>query len=370
MTVSNIPRFKIGELELVLVQGGMGVGISMSNLASAVANQGGLGVIASVGLGNPLAYSKDYIQFSNNQLRKEIRLAQEKTQTKPAGFGGIGVNIMHALTNYKELVQVCLEENVDAIISGAGIPRDLPLIAQSLGNTHTKLIPIVSSARLASMMCKSWENYNHLPDAIVVEGPKAGGHLGYSYEQLADLDFVSHGLERIIPEVVQAVRLYELKSGKKIPVIAAGGIFYGGDIRKFLELGASGVQIATRLVTTHECDAPQEFKQKYLNSRKEDIVLIHSPVGMPGRAIKNKFLEQVEAGFRIPISCLYHCLKPCVPRDSPYCIAQALINAKEGKLEEGFVFCGSNAYLCKELVSVAQVFQDLDREYLEGRVSE
>jgi nitronate monooxygenase len=362
MTTFNIPKIQIGELELALIQVGMGVGISMANLASAVANGGGLGVIASVGLGDPLEYSREYIQRSNTALRDEIRLARSKTS------GAIGVNIMHALTNYPELVKTCLEENVDVIISGAGVPRDLPLLAKALGNIHTKLIPIVSSAELAGFMCKAWQRYNHLPDAIVVEGPKAGGHLGYSYEQLTDSEFVSHGLEQIIPKVIAAVKPYETK--RKIPVIAAGGIYYGGDIKKFLELGAAGVQMATRFVITYECDAPQEFKQAYLDCKREDIVIIKSPVGMPGRAIKSKFLEQVEAGAKIPVNCPYHCLKPCVPRDSPYCIARALVDAKKGNLEKGFVFCGSNAWRCKEIVSVAQVFQDLGREYLEGKVSD
>jgi nitronate monooxygenase len=360
-----IPLLEIGERKIKLIQGGMGVGISGASLASAVANEGGLGVIASVGLNESKGYSGDYKSTSSQALRDEIQVARSKMIP---GKGFLGVNIMHALSNYSELVQTALESRVDFIISGAGVPRDLPTQARELGNTHTKLIPIVSSAKLASMMCKSWVGRGRIPDAIIVEGPKAGGHLGYSHEQLAESDFVEHGLERIIPEVVESVRPYET-STQKIPVIAAGGIYYGGDIAKFLELGASGVQMATRFVTTDECDADIGFKQAYLDCKKEDITIIRSPVGMPGRAINNKFLEEVKAGKRTPINCPYHCLKPCKPNESPYCIARALIEARAGKFDNGYVFCGSNAYLCNEIISVKQVFEQLHREFLEGKRS-
>jgi nitronate monooxygenase len=362
----DIPLLEIGERKVKLIQGGMGVAISGAGLASAVANEGGLGVIAAVGLNEAKGYPGDYQESSIKALRGEINYARSRI----TGNGFLGVNIMHALSNYSDLVQTALEEKIDFIISGAGIPRDLPSYAGEIGNTHTKLIPIVSSARLADMICKAWSKYNHLPDAIVVEGPKAGGHLGYSCEQLADLDYVEHGLERIILEVVSAVRPFEDKCGRKIPVIAAGGIFYGGDIKKFLELGASGVQMATRFVATDECDADIRFKQAYLDCKKEDLIIINSPVHMPGRAIKNQFLEEVEAGRRVPIRCPYHCLKTCKPNDSPYCIARALVEAKSGKFENGFVFAGSNAYLCKEIVSVKHVFESLNKEYLEGKVSD
>lgn len=361
----NIPLIELNDLKVKLFQGGMGVGISGAGLASAVANEGGLGVIASVGLMESRGYSGNYVIESNRALRDEIRTARSKMN----GNGGLGVNIMHVLTNYSDLVKVALEENVDAIISGAGIPRDLPSYARELGNTHTKLIPIVSSAKLASMMCKSWDKYNHLPDAIVVEGPKAGGHLGYSCEQLADSEFVSNGLESIVAEVIEAVKPYEIE--RKIPVIAGGGVFYGGDIKKFLTLGSAGVQMATRFVTTGECDADIRFKQEFLKANKEDIVIIRSPVGLPGRAIKNKFLEEVEAGMRTPIKCPYHCLKSCSPKDSPYCIARALVEAQRGQFENGYVFVGANAWRCKEdgIISVKNVFEKLNLEYLEEKIS-
>jgi len=360
MIAWSIPLLEIGNKRVKLFQGGMGVGISGAGLASAVANEGGMGVIASVGLNESKKYSGRYEETSCKALKDEIKSARSKIIP---GQGLLGVNIMHALTNYSDLVRTALEAEINAIIVGAGIPRDLPAYAKEIGNTNTLLIPIVSSGRLAKMMCNSWSRQGRLPDAIVVEGPQAGGHLGYSYEQLADQDFVAHGLERIIPEVIEAIREY------KIPIIAAGGIFYGGDIRKFLDLGAAGVQIATRFVTTHECDADIKFKQAYLTSEEGNIVIINSPVGMPGRAINNEFLEQVKAGKRVPINCPYHCLKTCIPNESLYCIARALVDAKAGSFENGFVFCGSNAWRCREITSVKKVFEDINKEYLEGKVS-
>lgn len=370
MTCSNIPPIKIGNLEMSLIQGGMGVGISGARLASAVANEGGAGTIASVGLGvirghvneemkkvNKLApnkqeqYARAYALAHKYALIDEIRAARRKTN------GVLAVNIMHVLTDYSELVKAAVEENIDMIVSGAGVPRDLP---NYLNGKDIKLIPIVSSGRLATMMCASWARLGHPPDAIVVEGPMAGGHLGYNRAELDNPDFVEHGLEKIIPEVIAAVKPYG-----NIPVIAAGGIFYGWDIKKYIELGAAGVQMATRFVTTHECDADERFKQSYLDCRKENIVIINSPVGMPGRAIKNGFLSKVDAGEKIPVSCPYHCLRTCIPENSPYCIAKALISAQKGEFHDGFPFAGSNAYLCKEIVSVKQVMADLDREYSE-----
>lgn len=364
MVVWSIPLLSIGDRKIKLIQGGMGVGISCAGLASAVANEGGLGVIAAVGLNEAKSYSGEYKKASSLALRDEIRLARSKINEN----GFLGVNIMHALSNYSELVQTSLEENIDFIISGAGIPRDLPSYAQEIGNTHTGLIPIVSSGKLAHLMCKAWSKYDHLPDAIIVEGPMAGGHLGYCNQDLNNPQFVAQGLETIVKDVILAVKPFET-STKNIPVIAAGGIFYGGDIKKFLDIGASGVQMATRFVTTNECDADINFKQAYLNCKKEDLIIIQSPVGMPGRAIKNEFLNEVEKGKKVPINCPYRCLKTCIPHQSPYCIARALVEAKAGRFKEGYVFAGSNAYLCDSIISVKELFEKINQEYLDGRVS-
>ena len=386
MGLANLPLTKIGNLEFYLIQGGMGVGISQAGLASAVANEGGAGIIASVGLGaikgyfneelqknsvqlkesnsseKKLIFNRLYAQANKLALNEEIQIARKKTN------GVIGVNIMHALSDYSSLIEGAIEGKADLIISGAGIPRDLP---SYLNGSKTMLVPIVSSARLTDMLCKSWARQGHLPDAIIVEGPKAGGHLGYSYEELKDNDFVENGLARILSEVIKVVKTYEVQSGKNIPVIAAGGIFYGGDIRKAREeWKVDGVQMATRFVTTYECDASEQFKQTYITCNEQDLRIIKSPVGMPGRAITNNFLNKVEQGEKVPIVCPYHCLKTCVPEESPYCIANALSFALKGNFENGYAFAGSNAWRCKEIISVKELFSKLDEEYGQRKVSD
>jgi len=382
----------MGNDEFIFFQGGMGVKISGAGLAGAVPNSSeghAIGTLAAVGNGvengdfdrekqarkeeidsiknieeKRLLLEEIYTRNNKEALKKEIRKARSLTR------GTLAVNIMHALSDYSSLVRGALEENIDIIVSGAGIPKDLPSYLPE--NSKTLLVPIVSSARLAKIMCNAWGKHRHLPDAIIVEGPKAGGHLGYSFKELSDPEFVSKGLERIIPEVVSAVKEYETEK-IKIPVIAAGGIFYGGDIKKFLKLGASGVQVATRLVTTHECDASLDYKNEYIKCNPEDIEIINSPVGMPGRAIKNKFLNSLfNENTKIKFGCDYRCLKTCEQLNSRYCIANALVEAKRGDFTRGFVFCGSNAYRCKEngIISVKQVFDLLRKEYEEGKTSD
>ena len=282
-------KLNIGNLSISvpIVQGGMGVGISLSGLASAVANEGGVGVISSAGLG--LLYrnlSKDYIQASIMGLKEELRKAREKTK------GVIGVNVMVAMSNFADMVKTAIAEKADIIFSGAGLPLNLPSFLQK--DSVTKLVPIVSSARAARVIAEKWHNlYNYLPDAFVVEGPKAGGHLGFKDEQINDEHF---SLEHILPEVIDEVKDIETHYGKNIPVIVAGGIYTGEDIKRFMDMGASGVQMGTRFVTTEECDASDVFKQTYIEAKQEDIQIIKSPVGMPGRAIFSKFIQKVKEG--------------------------------------------------------------------------
>ena len=326
-------QLRIGNItiNLPIIQGGMGVGISLSSLASAVANEGGVGVISTAAIGiNENDFFTNFLEANIRGLRKEIRKARELTR------GIIGVNIMTALSNYADMVRTAVEEGIDIIFSGAGLPLDLPQFLTGKG--RTKLVPIVSSARAAGIISKRWlEKYGYLPDAIVVEGPMAGGHLGFKEEQVNDKEFA---LEKLVPEVVGEIKPLEDKYEKPIPVIAAGGIYSGEDIRKFMKLGAAGVQMGTRFVTTHECDASIEFKNKYIQSKKEDIVIISSPVGMPGRAIGNNFIDAVKKGGKHPLNCHFHCIKTCNIKDSPYCIAHALINAQRGNMEHGFAFAG------------------------------
>jgi nitronate monooxygenase len=356
MSFGSLKNLCIGDLtaRLPIIQGGMGVGISLSGLASAVANEGGIGVIATAVIGmNEPDFSMNFLEANIRALRKEIRKARELSK------GILGVNIMVALTNFADLVKTAIEEGIDIIFSGAGLPLNLPQFLS--GTEKTKLVPIVSSARAAGIILKKWsEKYNRLPDAIVVEGPLAGGHLGFKEEMIGDPEY---SLEKLVPEVILAVKPYEEKYKKPIPVIAAGGIYTGADIYRFFQLGASGVQMATRFVTTYECDASEKFKQTYIDSRKEDIVIIKSPVGMPGRAIKNTFLDEVSQGKRKPFKCPYHCLKTCDYKNTPYCISFALINAKKGNLSHGFAFAGENAYRAKGIISVKELIETLIEEY-------
>ena len=353
---NNLKGLKIGDLtaRLPIIQGGMGIGISLSGLASAVANEGGIGVIAASGIGMLESRScTNFLDANIRALKREIRKTRELTK------GIVGINIMVAVSIFADMVKTAIEEGIDIIFSGAGLPLNLPQFLK--GTKKTKLVPIVSSGRAANIIFKSWlKRYNYLPDAIVVEGPMAGGHLGFKQEQISD---PGYSLEKLIPEVVNEVRPFEERYKKPVPVIAAGGIYTGEDIYKFLQLGASGVQMATRFVTTYECDASIKFKQSYIDSSKEDIVIIKSPVGMLGRAIRNKFIDDVNKGKRKPFKCPFHCIITCDYKNSPYCIALALVNAQKGSLKHGFAFAGENAYRAKEIISVKELIESLLEEY-------
>lgn len=352
----KMKAFKIGDLSISLpiIQGGMGVGISLSGLASAVASEGGVGVISCAGLG--LIYpksAKDYFSSCIMGLKEEIHKAREKSN------GIIGVNIMVVLSNFSDMVKTSINEKVDIIFSGAGLPLDLPSYLDK--DSTTKLVPIVSSARAAKLICDKWmTNYNYLPDAIVVEGPKAGGHLGYKISQIEDENF---SLEKIVPEVVAQVKFYEEKYSRTIPIIAAGGLTTGEDIYKILELGATAVQLGSKFVTTNECDAALSFKESYIKSTKCDIEIINSPVGMPGRAINGEFIAQVKDGKTKPKSCPFNCIKSCDHTKSAYCIIMALYNAAKGNLKRGYAFAGSNAYLSEKITSVKETIDSLKKEY-------
>jgi nitronate monooxygenase len=336
-----------------IIQGGMGVGISLSGLASAVADQGGVGVISSARMG--MIYknlSGNFLENSIEGLRIEIRKARQKSR------GIIGVNIMVALSNYQDMVRASIEEGADLIISGAGLPLDLPKYLTP--GCKTRSVPIVSSARAAKIICNKWlTSFNYLPDAIVVEGPMAGGHLGFKPEQIFDANYQ---LENLIPGIIDAVDEIATLAGVQIPVIAAGGIYSGADIAKFLRLGASGVQMGTRFVTTTECDASDDFKQAYLNAREEDVVIIKSPVGLPGRAIKSPFLEDVEAGKRHPKTCPVNCVSTCDIRTAPYCIMASLTSALRGNFNRGYAFAGSNVWRTDKIIPVRELMDILQQE--------
>jgi nitronate monooxygenase len=357
MIFFKMPKLALGKrtASLPIIQGGMGVGISLSGLAAAVAAQGGIGIIAANGIGmiEP-DYFADGRAANIRALRSEIRKARAQTS------GLIGVNIMVAANDFFQLLDTAIEEKADALFMGAGLPiKNIPV--EKIRAAGVLVIPIVSSGRAAELIFKYWEKaYQDVPDAVVVEGPLAGGHLGFKADKLQDAD---QQLEVLVPQVVAAVARFEEAFHKRIPVIAAGGIYTGEDILRFLQLGAQGVQMATRFVATDECDADRRFKEAYVACRPGDIAIIKSPVGLPGRAIRNHFLDNAAAGVRNVKRCAWRCLEQCDIRHADYCISIALDNARQGLLDQGFAFCGANAHRVEKIVPVAELLDGLKHEY-------
>ncbi len=358
-----MPVLRIGELKInvPIIQGGMAVGISLSGLASAVANAGGVGVIGTAGIGMMESdFNSNYKKANQRALRRELREARRKTNK----HGIIGVNIMVALSDFDEMLNIAIEEGADIVLMGAGLPLKgmEKLIPGITGEKKPKVVPIVSSARAAKLIFSHWQkSYNYIPDAVVLEGPLAGGHLGFKREQIDNLDC---SLEIMLPETIAVLKPFEEAFQKNIPVIVAGGIYSGRDIFHFLQLGAQGVQMATRFVATKECDASEMFKQVYIDCKKEDLIIIDSPVGLPGRAIRNKFLGEVAKGDKKPFKCSWRCLKSCDFRNAPYCIASALTHAQRGEFDEGFAFAGVNAYRIEKIITVNELIDSLIEEYL------
>lgn len=337
-------------IELPVIQGGMGVGVSLSNLAGHVALCGGAGMIstAQIGYAEP-GFSEDPIATNLKAIKKHLRRAKEIAK----GNGIIGVNIMVATKKYEAYVRAAVQAGVDLIISGAGLPATLPSLVEK---SKTKIAPIVSSLKSAKVIFKLWDRkYRRCPDLLVIEGPKAGGHLGFSYEQLMKqetLDF-----DREIQDIIMLAEEYSKKYGYSIPVAVAGGVYGRADMEKYLSLGADCVQIGTRFVTTYECDASQPYKQAYLDAKKEDIRIVKSPVGLPGRAVWNRFLQETEAAPKRPKTCRL-CLERCDRKKIPYCITEALVNAVKGNVEKGLIFCGENAWRAEKMEHVADIMKE------------
>lgn len=364
----------IGDLtaKYPVIQGGMGVGISLSSLAGAVAKAGGIGIIstAQIGFRDP-DFLKEPMEANMRAIRSEFEKAR---QIAPKGI--IGFNIMVATKNYARYVKEAIRAGADIIISGAGLPVDLPeylaeakRLASEAGETvRTKIAPIVSTAKSALVICKMWDRkYHRIPDLVVIEGPLAGGHLGFTREQLAaygaDTDQVTKtydekAYDEEIRGIIKVVKQFEEKYNSHIPVVLAGGIYTHENVEHAMELGADGVQVGTRFVTTRECDAPMSYKQAYLDATEKDIVITKSPVGMPGRAIRNVFLDNTSEN-RVKIEHCYRCLEHCDPKNIPYCITKALSNAAEGDLDHALLFCGSNACRCDRIETVEDVIGDL-----------
>ena len=342
-------ELRIGGLcaRIPVIQGGMGVGVSLSGLAGAVAAAGGVGVIstAQIGYRDP-DFGRHPIECNLKAVGEEVRKA------RVAADGGIiGVNIMVVTRQYEDYVRAAAEAGADLIISGAGLPMNLPELAGD-----ARIAPIVSSRKALHVIARHWrKKYGRKPDLVVVEGPLAGGHLGFTRE---DIEAYTVTGEKDYDDEVKAI--IELADELETPVVAAGGVYERSDMEHWMAMGAKGVQIATRFVTTRECDASDAYKQAYIDASKEDIVIVRSPVGMPGRAIHNAFLDRVGAGERFMRGCR-QCITTCRPDTAPYCITEALINAVEGNLEEGLIFCGSNAYRADRIETVADIMEEFSQ---------
>lgn len=347
----NYKPLQIGNLtaRIPIIQGGMGVGISLGNLAGAVAKEGGIGIISSAQIGYR---EPDFEQNPKECNLRAIKQEYEKARAI-APEGVIGFNIMVALQHYEEYVRAAAEAGADLIISGAGLPTDLP---QYVAGTATKIAPIVSSEKSAQVILKYWDKkYARTADMVVVEGPKAGGHLGFSKEQVEY--YMTASYEEEILKICDVVKSYADKYGVEIPVVVAGGIDTAEEMERVMKLGVQGVQVASRFVTTVECDAHENYKMSYINASKEDIQIVKSPVGMPGRAISNSFMDKVMKGEKFPPKKCLGCLRKCNPTEIPYCITEALVHAAKGELDEALLFCGANAYKATHLETVKEVME-------------
>lgn len=352
----QLQPLQIGDLtiEYPIIQGGMGVGISRSKLAGAVSANGGLGIISTAQIGyDEEGFDKNQEQANLQAIHKHLAKAKEIAKGKP-----VGVNIMVATKDYPAYVKASVEAGADVIISGAGLPVHLP---EYVEGSHCKIAPIVSSEKAAQLMLRNWEKkYHRTADFIVIEGPQAGGHLGFKVDQLSHI--TTEEYEEEIQKIIAVVWEYEKKFNQKIPVIVAGGIFTHEDICHAISLGADGVQIASRFVATQECDADERYKQAYIQAEKEDIEIVMSPVGMPGRALKNAFVQKIEKK-PLPVSRCFNCLEKCNPAKVPYCITKALINAVRGDIEHGLIFVGDNVGRITKMTNV----HDLMMELVQGK---
>ncbi len=354
-------KLRIGNLiaRIPIIQGGMGIGISLSGLASAVANEGGVGVISAVVPGFREKDLKTNFKEANiRALRNEIQIARSKSS------GVIGINVMVALTNYEDMVRTAIEEKIDIIISGAGLPLNLPSFLPK--TSKTKLVPIVSTHRAAEILFKKWlQNYDFIPDAIILESPFSGGHQGVKYDDISQAEF---DIETQLPKILDVID--KNKKHKKIPLIVGGGVYTGSDIKKYMDMGASGVQMGTRFISTIECDADQKYKEAFINcNSKDDIIVIKSPVGLPLRLFKNEFVNHALLGNKKPKKCIYKCLHVCNFKKVDFCILEGLSNAQQGFLSDGIICSGINGYRNEEIISVKELFRNIKKEYHENSVS-
>lgn len=344
------------ELQVPIIQGGMGVGVSMSGLAGNVAKCGGMGVISSVNAGY------DEPDFETNPKEANLRALKKhiaKAKEIAGGIGMVAVNIMTAVSNYEATCKCAIEAGADAIISGAGLPIRLPEFTKG---TKCLIAPVISSGKAAALLCKSYlKKFGILPDFFVLEGSKAGGHLGFSPEELKEETAKTN--EEILEDVLEQIEPFEKEQNTKIPVFVAGGVFDGFDMAHFIKLGAAGIQLATRFIATKECDAHENFKKMIVDAKKEDILIIESPVGMPARAINTPLLQRLKAGTKFPPVLCNGCLTACKKGElTPYCISRALIEAVRGNVEDGLFFCGENAWRVDKELTVKELMDSLITE--------
>jgi nitronate monooxygenase len=357
--------FKIGKytIEKPIVQGGMGVGISWDQLAGTVSKEGGLGVISSVGTGNyeNRKYSDKVLkdnrpsEANNFYSAKALKVIFDNAR-KICGEAPLACNVLYASVNYDQIVKDACEAGADIIITGAGLPLTMPEAAKEYPDVA--LVPIVSTAKALRILCRRWEKtHGRLPDAVVVEGPLSGGHQGFKYDECF---LPENQLESILPPVVE-----EAKKWGDIPVIAAGGIWDHDDIVRMMELGASAVQMGTRFIGTHECDAHENFKKVILDAKEENIQLLKSPVGYPARGVKTNLQTMIEENSAPKISCVSNCVAPCnrgvEAREVGYCIADRLSDAYDGVVESGLFFTGANGYRLNAIISVHELMEKLMR---------
>ncbi|HJA67477.1 MAG TPA: nitronate monooxygenase family protein [Candidatus Mediterraneibacter cottocaccae] len=346
-------NLKIGDkiTRIPLIQGGMGVGISLGRLAGTVAKEGGVGVISSAQIG----YREP--DFDRNPAEANLRAIESemKKAREIAPDGIIGFNVMTALKEHAAHIRAAVKAGADIIISGAGLPTELPALTEG---SSTRIAPIVSTDKSANVILKYWDRkYKRTADLVVIEGPEAGGHLGFKKEELEKYTPQSYGEE--IRKIIATVKKYGEKYGVEIPVVVAGGIYDHSDVKRVMDLGADGVQVATRFVTTEECDADIRYKEAYIRASKEDIRIVKSPVGMPGRAIMNPFMKRVMDGGKISHSPCHGCLTKCSPAEIPYCITDGLISAVKGDVDNALLFCGAKAYKADKIETVSAVIQAL-----------
>lgn len=347
-------------IEIPIVQGGMGVGISWDQLAGTVSKEGGLGVVSSVGTGYFMdkKYSKklvlerplDAINFYSKEGFKAIHDSARKI----CGNKPLAANVLYAINDYGRVVKDACEAGFNIIITGAGLPTNMPEFTE--GYPDVALVPIVSSAKALKIICKRWtKRYNRVPDAVIVEGPKSGGHQGFSYEQCK---LPENQLENIVGPVVE-----EAKNWGDMPIIAAGGVWDKADIEEMMSLGASAVQMGTRFIGTQECDAHDNFKTVLLNAKKDDIQLMSSPVGYPAQGVVTNLTHLIAKREGPDIKCISNCVAPCHRGEEAkavgFCIADRLSDAYRGNLETGLFFSGTNGYRLDKIITVKELINKL-----------